>query len=683
MKHFRHPLLRRISTTPLWDHWRRLTLFAGLAMALALLSLVAGPAPKAFAAAFTVNSTGDEGDAAIDGACVSTAATCTLRSALQEAAAVAGPHTISFAITTPASGVRTITVGATALPSITREVTIDGWSQGVADSGTPGYTGPPLIHVAGSATLPQGLSVSDGRATIKGLAFSGFTNGSGIALTATGGSQSIVGSYFGVLPDLTVPNGTLAAQPNAAGILISGSTPNVTIGGTGAGEGNVIAANSGNGVVAAGAQDLKLLGNFIGTDRLGTAGLGNGAADPNGAGVLLTLTARAEIGNTTEAGRNVISGNAGRAGIWLKLADGTLIQGNYIGVGPGGSTAVPNAIGVRLEDALNTTLGSSGAGNVISGNTDDQVLVASTCNCVIPTQTLIRSNVIGPNAGGTAAIPNSANGVRVASGFGIAIGGSKPGEGNLISGNGKDGVSIVGDGSQLIGVGGNWIGLNRAGTAALPNGQDGISLVPRDLTDPTSIGPQLTIIGSEEPSAGNIIAGNVRHGIFAARTRQDTFIYNNRIGTDPTGTIAVGNGRNGVQIQDAQRLVVSGNTIANNGQTGVVMAPHTSAGVFGNLLISNSIYANQGLGIDLAPSVDPNGNGDGKTAPGTAGVQDYPVITTASTSAVGTVIGGTLTGESQSSFSVDRFAWASCEPSLYGVVLVFMCLLEVGFSCAG
>ncbi len=85
---------------------------------------------------------------------------------------------------------------------------------------------------------------------------------------------------------------------------------------------------------------------------------------------------------------------------------------------------------------------------------------------------VFESNYIGTNTAGTAALPNGDDGIKVR-GSGNTIGGTSPGAGNLISGNLNDGVDL-GAGATNTLVQGNRIGTNAAGTAAIPNGFQGI-----------------------------------------------------------------------------------------------------------------------------------------------------------------------------------------------------------------
>lgn len=95
------------------------------------------------AATFTVNSTADTSDATPgDALCDAGGSVCTLRAAIEEANANAGPDAIHFAIGT---GPQTIAV-TSLLPDITETVTIDGTTQ-------PGYSATPLIEIDGFAAL--------------------------------------------------------------------------------------------------------------------------------------------------------------------------------------------------------------------------------------------------------------------------------------------------------------------------------------------------------------------------------------------------------------------------------------------------------------------------------------------------------------------------------------------------
>ena len=100
-----------------------------------------------------------------------------------------GIDTINFAI---GSGPQTIKLGYYALPTITHSVVIDGTSQ-------PGFAGKPLIELDGTTAFSSGgngLFISAGNSTVKGLVINRFHN-DGILLTGPTGGDVIEGNYIG------------------------------------------------------------------------------------------------------------------------------------------------------------------------------------------------------------------------------------------------------------------------------------------------------------------------------------------------------------------------------------------------------------------------------------------------------------------------------------------------------
>src|SRR5207247_1581979 len=110
--------------------------------------------------------------------------------------------------------------------------------------------------------------------------------------------------------------------------------------------------------------------------------------------------------------------------------------------------------------------------------------------------------------------------------------------------------------------------------------------------------------------AGNLISGNAT-GISVASPRVGPIIQGNKIGTDITGTAAIPNTGNGIEVSSPTLGGVTtaigginageGNTIAFNGGIGISV----SGGPGAATILGNSIFSNGGLGIDL--------NGDGVT----------------------------------------------------------------------
>jgi len=147
------------------------------------------------------------------------------------------------------------------------------------------------------------------------------------------------------------------------------------------------------------------------------------------------------IGGSTEAERNVISGND--IGVYISQ-DGTednTVKGNFIGTNASGTAAIANRIGVAIEqEARSNTIGGSSEAerNVISGNSAGVMLQHTSDNA-------LTGNYIGTNAAGDAPVPNDNAGVYIVNGAqNNTVGGMAPGEGNTIAFNGQGGVRVDG-----------------------------------------------------------------------------------------------------------------------------------------------------------------------------------------------------------------------------------------------
>lgn len=111
-------------------------------------------------------------------------------------------------------------------------------------------------------------------------------------------------------------------------------------------------------------------------------------------------------------------------------------------------------------------------------------------------------NFIGTDVSGTQALPNLDDGIEISSSSRNRIGGLAANQRNLISGNARWGVGLLGGGEHQ--VQGNFIGTDVSGTSPLGNGAEGIILGESSNN----------IIGGLEGGAGNIIAYNGQDGIY-------------------------------------------------------------------------------------------------------------------------------------------------------------------------
>jgi hypothetical protein len=153
------------------------------------------------------------------------------------------------------------------------------------------------------------------------------------------------------------------------------------------------------------------------------------------------------------------------------------------------------------------------------------------------------------------------------------------GQPNVISGNTEAGICIS-DTSFHNTVRGNIIGMNRAESAAIPNGTFGGVLIQND--------------SYENEVADNHISGN-NHGVFLYQKAHHNMVADNWIGTDPSWNLDLGNTLNGVSIDEgASDNQIRQNFIGRNHGFGIRVNGSNSVR---NKLTHNAISLNTQAGI--------------------------------------------------------------------------------------
>jgi titin len=179
-------------------------------------------------------------------------------------------------------------------------------------------------------------------------------------------------------------------------------------------------------------------------------------------------------------------------------------------------------------------------------------------------------------------------------------------------------------------------------------------------------------VGGTTPGAANVISANAGSGLYV--NESNDLVQGNFIGTDPSGTINLGNSGDGVTVTGfgsanntiGGTVTGAGNIIAYNGGVGVnILDPFSSGLNVGNAILSNSIFSNQHLGIDLGgDGVTPNHSGGLIAGPN--GFENFPVLASAVTSSTETTIQGSLNAAASESFTIQFFADATADPSGFG-----------------
>ena len=378
-----------------------------------------------------------------------------------------------------------------------------------------------------------------------------------------------------------------SAGVGANGLTIAGGSSTV--------RGLVINAFGGGGIDLAGGGSV-IEGNYIGTSASGGPGTGN-----NDKGVAVDSGSGHTIGGTTAAARNVISGNTGPGVLVLGPTMNNLVQGNFIGIDATGVIALGNqSDGVEMlsgmNNVVNCTVGgtTAGARNVISANAGVGVQFIT-----VGTSNLIQGNFIGTDLTGSNDLGNGSSGVAVNEANNCTVGGTVSGSGNVISGNGTNGVRINAPTATGNNVQGNKIGTRADGITPLPNGADGILILNAASNN--------TIGGAA--AEGNIIAFNLGAGV-RVDSGTGNLIQVNSIFLN--GALGIDLAPAGVTPNDAGD--------ADSGANGLQNFPvltSANGAVGGGSNIQGTLNSNANSTFTLSfyssSSCDPSGNGEGQT----------------------------------------------------------------------
>lgn len=432
-------------------------------------------------------------------------------------------------------------------------------------------------------------------------------------------SNVIAGNFIGTNED-----GLAAISSQDIGVFVVNDSDGNLIGGSSAVEANVISGHEDHGVFIRNSFQNRVSGNLIGTGADGTTEIGNKRN-----GVWLTYASDNTIGTDgdgigDEAEGNVIS--SGGCGVFAGASHQNRFAGNLIGTDATGTRPLPNRIGLHLTwGSSHNVIGTDADGisdgwerNVVSGNERNGIELNNSSH------NIVAGNWMGLGADGSV-VANEHSGIWISNGAtNNQIGGTRPAERNVISGNLYEGVSIAANANTVIG---NYIGTTADGLGAAGNHRQNVQVYGG------AVGNQIG--GVAEPSR-NVIAAAGIHGV-KVRAANQTVIQGNWIGLGADGETLLGNKANGISLGSNNTTDTTiggvssgaGNVIAANGKSGIDSFWTFRTEVLGNSigLTANGASASNGdAAIRFANSKD-NFIGDGtKSGSNSILSVDHPAV---------------------------------------------------------
>jgi titin len=410
---------------------------------LSVLAVLSGAAPSE-AATFTVINTNASGAGS-------------LAQAIMDANVDSNPDMIAFAI--PGGGVPTIVAS---LPAVTQPVVIDGTTQ------TAGFV--ELRNGGGAA-----LTINGSGSTVMGMVLN--SSSTGVAFGAAAGGNTITGCRIGTDPtgtaaaanlvgvfvqgpsggDNTITNSLLSGNTQSAiniqgadtvvtgnvigldvtqtakigggsGIIIN-SASGTRVGGTQAGEGNVIAGLNGTGISLQNTtvQNTVIQGNRIGTNAANAAGLGMGTGIS-----AASVTGLGNVVGGAQAGAGNLIVSISSSAMTVSGSSNLTIQGNTIGtaalpntahgidmVGADGNTIADNTFASNGSFGLNFRSGADDntvRGNVITGNGAAGIAISGGQRDRFTENSILDNGALGIDLGATGVAVNDPMDVDVAPG---------------------------------------------------------------------------------------------------------------------------------------------------------------------------------------------------------------------------------------------------------------------------
>ena len=164
----------------------------------------------------------------------------------------------------------------------------------------------------------------------------------------------------------------------------------------------------------------------------------------------------------------------------------SMVTSSRIGTDATGTVAVRHPggradVGIRIaNDGMQIGGVTGGDPNTLIAGNDDGIVVGGQDSRIV-------GNLIGTDPSGNPGAGNAGSGVQIQAALRITVGGTNPGERNVIAGSGADGIAVVDDFSDGNVISGNSIHDN--GGLGIDLGDDGVDPTPPANVNPAT-GPQ-------------------------------------------------------------------------------------------------------------------------------------------------------------------------------------------------
>src|SRR5215470_6803361 len=325
-----------------------------------------------------------------------------------------------------------------------------------------------------------------------------------------------------ITESVTIDGGAGRVELHGPGGMPVSGAHGLTVNSTGSGTTirNLVINNFADDGIFINADDVSVLGCYIGTDATGMTAVPN-----QGFGVQVFGGNGVRIGGATSGGPctgdcNVISGATNfKSNVLLDLnAVNAVVHGNLIGTDVTGTAPiVPNDVRGIIDKGKSDTIGGqngvtiggscTGDCNLVSGNNINGGIVVNQA----ATNSVVQGNFVGTDITGTKGITNGLSegysGGIFTYATGTLIGGTAPEARNVVSGNKGGGIQV--DGISAV-VQGNYLGTNSAGTAAIPVSGPGVVVYQADsaMIGGTTGGAGVRVDASAPQVRSNTIRGN-------------------------------------------------------------------------------------------------------------------------------------------------------------------------------